>query len=389
MKRILFFCITVIAAACSSEQKEIHYLNVNPETVELSENETVIKIQVSSSTSWTATGSNDWYKLSMTQSVNNETVEVKINENSASEARVAYISFSADYNKIIKTVKIIQRGVPLLYSDSLALVKFYNATDGDNWNIKTGWKTANFDSWYGVTVKNGRVRSIKFENNNLSGNLIAELEKLTMLDTLSLVSEPGVTGNFPVEITRLPNLKYLNFTGTSISGNIPVETGNMTGLRTLVLSSNSLLNKTVTLPLEIGNLVDLTTLKIDSITINPTVLEKLTKLEYLSLDSCKINGEFPSHILTFANIKYISLKNNTLYGNIPPELSSLTNLESLILSGNRFSGKVPDEFIQFQNLKELRIENNFLEGVLPAEILDIENVTVCPQIGKGFTNHQC
>ena len=65
--------------------------------------------------------------------------------------------------------------------DSLELIKFYDATDGDNWLINTGWKDRQLPvwQWHGVgidwIVKNQDtmvvVIEIELEQNELKGNL--------------------------------------------------------------------------------------------------------------------------------------------------------------------------------------------------------------------------
>src|SRR5260221_3329302 len=67
-----------------------------------------------------------------------------------------------------------------LVPDSLefkALKDLYTNTDGSSWTTKTNWPTtwpstatsAQFGTWYGVTVTNGDISTIAMANNNLTG----------------------------------------------------------------------------------------------------------------------------------------------------------------------------------------------------------------------------
>lgn len=60
-------------------------------------------------------------------------------------------------------------------SDRDVLVAFYRATGGPQWKNNDGWDTSvDISSWYGVTVRDGRVVKLSLgltlEANNLRGN---------------------------------------------------------------------------------------------------------------------------------------------------------------------------------------------------------------------------
>ena len=114
------------------------------------------------------------------------------------------------------------------YTDSLALVMLYNATNGDNWTNKTGWLgTGNFSTWFGITVDtNNRITAINLNNNNLTGTLPTEVANLSHLTSLNIKNNL-LTGNLPPlsRITTLTNLEVEDnkfvFANLSASGLVP------------------------------------------------------------------------------------------------------------------------------------------------------------------------
>ncbi|MDR1886767.1 MAG: leucine-rich repeat domain-containing protein [Prevotellaceae bacterium] len=400
MKRILLIIWSLaLFAACSDNEKAASDLTVIPSLIEFDNTESVQKIHIGSNTAWkTASTAEEWCTVSILQKFGNDTAEIRVVENTAYYERIAYVSFSNPENTIVRTVKVIQKSLGrqmFREDDSLTLVKFYDATGGDQWTDNTGWKTSSLENWYGVVIKNDRVTGIKFDSNNLSGALIPELGELAMLDTLSIVSEKDVTGSIPVAIADLPNLAYLNISGTSVSGNIPPQLGNLAALEELILSENP--NVTGTVPAELGNLVNLKKLDINSLPATdksiPAELGNLVNLKYLALDSCNLNGAIPGEIFGLTNLEYLSLNNNKLGVDFPVGVTALTKLKHLILSGNNFLGTIPEELADLE-LVTLRLENNYLSGTIPDGILskiDGNLFSVCPQKFDfpSFGNHEC
>ena len=90
-----------------------------------------------------------------------------------------------------------------LEKDSMALVALYNETGGDNWKNNRDWLTSdNLESWFGVTLENGRVARISLSDNNLRGTLPSELSDLTELTKLSIGSN-FLTGAIPSSLLNL------------------------------------------------------------------------------------------------------------------------------------------------------------------------------------------
>ena len=114
----------------------------------------------------------------------------------------------------------------------MALIDFYEATNGPNWKRNDNWITSNpLDDWYGVTTdSDGVVVGLDLENNGLEGRIrryvIVHLDGLTYLD----LSSNNISGNIPPEISELEGLECLFLEKTSISGTLPYELGSLANL---------------------------------------------------------------------------------------------------------------------------------------------------------------
>lgn len=72
-------------------------------------------------------------------------------------------------------------------ADSLALVAFYNATEGYfQWDNNTNWLSGPLNTWYGITVVGGRVTQIQLSANDIRGKVPDEFRNLTALEALHL-----------------------------------------------------------------------------------------------------------------------------------------------------------------------------------------------------------
>lgn len=146
--------------------------------------------------------------------------------------------------------------------DREALVAFFNATCGLNWNESEGWLTdAPIGQWHGVTVDgSGRVIELEFRKNGLRGELPRQLGSLARLQTLSLPNN-ALSGEIPPELGNLESLSGLNLENNRLSGRIPPELGNLTNLTWMVIGWNRLSGE---IPAELGNLTNLRTLRLDN-----------------------------------------------------------------------------------------------------------------------------
>ena len=142
-------------------------------------------------------------------------------------------------------------------AERAALVAFYNATGGDNWENNDNWLSdAPLGEWYGVTTDEiGRVTILDLSGNDilpypipdpvtgptgeLKGEIPPELGNLTGLESLILLGGE-LSGKIPSTLGRLSHLKWLLLSDNQLSGEIPPELGQLSKLQVLALSKNQL-----------------------------------------------------------------------------------------------------------------------------------------------------
>ena len=90
--------------------------------------------------------------------------------------------------------------------DRAALAALYDATDGANWRSKDNWLSdAPLDEWYGVTTDDsGRVTVLSLRDNNLRGEIPAEVGGLLNLERLWTGGSNRLTGCLPKTLQDIP-----------------------------------------------------------------------------------------------------------------------------------------------------------------------------------------
>ncbi|NOT36680.1 MAG: T9SS type A sorting domain-containing protein [Saprospiraceae bacterium] len=245
-------------------------------------------------------------------------------------------------------------------SDSLILVKFNQATNGDNWFTKWNFSTP-ISSWHGVFINtSGCVTQINLNNNNLTGFIPNEIGGLGSLSKLFLFSN-SLEGSLPATIGSLSELVELNLEGNKISGVIPNTIASLTKLTFISLASNQLQSS---IPPGIFSLSELIQLRLNSNQLSGTItddIQFLTKVQVLDLSENQLQGTIPSGISALSQIQDLSLNDNLFSGQLPASMSGLTKMINLWLQNNRFTGIVPN--LTAAPLLSLRVENNFFTGI--------------------------
>jgi len=223
-------------------------------------------------------------------------------------------------------------------SDSLELVKFYDATGGINWSpaYQSPWlvKSQPIWKWHGIST-------------NAQG-----------CATAMVLSDPILTGNL-LDL-NLPALTELSITRSNLNGNIP-NFSQLPALKTLSLSNNTLSGS---IP-DFTQLPKLALMDLDSNMLSGTVpnFTKTPLLEYLDLAQNALDGEIPNFD-SIPKLKHLNLSLNQLSGLIP-NFDQIPALEFLELADNQLSGTIPD-FGKTPNLTRLYLNFNRLIGPVPA-----------------------
>jgi len=106
-------------------------------------------------------------------------------------------------------------------SEGIALMAFYEATNGDNWTTNTNWMVdSTVGNWFGVTVSGGHVTQLDLSSDaNVSGtfalaDLPASMEQLILYNTSSTIT--GALSDLPASMLYL----HLGSTSSTITGSL-------------------------------------------------------------------------------------------------------------------------------------------------------------------------
>jgi Leucine-rich repeat (LRR) protein len=264
--------------------------------------------------------------------------------------------------------------------DSLALVAFFDSTNGQNWS--TPWDLEQpVSSWSGITINQDRVTRISITSNTLSGNLPEQMTDLDSLDYLTIRLNTELT-KFPYFLASLKNLYQLNLANNGID-TLTSEIGNFKHLQYLYLNSNKIIGE---LPAELGQLTTLTHFNIsqnDFSGIIPVEILNLTNLE-----SFRAGGNLFTSMPDFSQLPLLNdlwIENNLFSGPLPGWVSDMTQMVSLNLGGNSFDGEFPASFANMQLLRWFYMSSNNFSGSIPAEIGSMKNVIFLELYNNNFT----
>ncbi|MDX1685743.1 MAG: hypothetical protein R3275_10945, partial [Saprospiraceae bacterium] len=229
----------------------------------------------------------------------------------------------------------------ILESDSLALVDFYNALDGDNWVNNDSWLSSPVEEWHGITIDAGRVTRIRLTSNGLSGTIPLSFNDLESLEEVYLTSNE-ITSPLP-DMSNLTNVTTFAFYDNNLNSTFPESIRNLTGIRILNLGSNSLT----------GEL--------------PEWLPELNRLEDLSLTTNNLNGEIIEVLRDLPNLEKIRLFGNEFSGPLP-DFSIFSSLKELVVGRNDFTGTFPGWITEIDSLRYLHLGDCELSGTVPENL---------------------
>ncbi|XP_062101919.1 receptor-like protein 7 [Humulus lupulus] len=211
---------------------------------------------------------------------------------------------------------------------------------------------------------------------DISSAVPKSLENLSSLISL-LLEDCKLTGEFPINIFQLPNLRSLNVVfNKDLTGRFPVVLDQKCSLKSLLLGFTGFSGD---LPSSIEKLASLT--ELDGTSCNflgviPASIGKLKQLTSLDLSNNYFVGQIPPSIGNLTQLTSLGLSYNNLVGQIPSFIGNLTQLTFLDLSSNQFSGPIPLSFSKLINLETLSLNDNNLSGTMNFDMFNgLKNLT--------------
>ncbi|KAL1814006.1 hypothetical protein ACET3Z_024071 [Daucus carota] len=193
-------------------------------------------------------------------------------------------------------------------------------------------------------------------------------------------------GKFPDSITSCSFLKELNMTSMNLTGPLP-DLSPLTSLKLLDLSYNYFTGE---FPLSVTNLTNLELLNFNenggfNFWQLPENFSKLTKLKYMILSTCKIQGRIPESIGNMTALVDLELSGNFFTGKIPAQIGLLKNLRMLELYYNQLVGEIPEELGNLTELVDFDLSVNFLTGEVPNSICSLPKLEVLQLYNNSLT----
>ena len=286
---------------------------------------------------------------------------------------------------------------PGLVSDCDALLAARDTLAGTatlNWSVDTP-----ITDWTGIVVDGtpGRVIELHLNRVGLTGEIPIELGSLSNLRYLNL-SDNRLTGGIPMELVGLVNLQSLYLVGNRLTGCVPdgfrdvpnndiarlglsfcSEHPCVSGGAVVDVTNDGLLSDCETLLAARDVLAGTVTLNwSDDISIanwSGVVLSgRPGRVTAIHLSWLGLTGEIPAQLGNLSNLVTLRLSANQLTGEIPKELENLMNLEDLSLGSNQLTGEIPKELGSLTNLVQLSLGSNQLDSEIPKELGSLSNL---------------
>ena len=263
-------------------------------------------------------------------------------------------------------------------SEYATLLDFYQSTNGNQWNDKTGWQFVNYTNCSrgmneicidyiptmlncsitltGTTTNNNNsnnntnnddysITTFETMGNNLNGTLPASLVNLTQMSLFSIQTEPLLTGYIPSSVYNWTKLQHL-FVAETVSLHFQITSD--------ICNLNEL------------ELIEFTT--IGSITgIIPDCIGNFTKLYQLWLDiPCVITGSLPASLFTLPQLAILRIVQSPNNSNSNINSNHNHNYDLSPVS----AGHLPS-VIDLPKLTYFYLDHTYLGGTIPQSICNI------------------
>nr|GMD88716.1 MDIS1-interacting receptor like kinase 2-like [Ipomoea batatas] len=235
-----------------------------------------------------------------------------------------------------------------------------------------------------VNLRNLKI--LQLHTNQFSGHIPQEIGLLTSLIDLELNSN-NLIGQIPTSIGNLKILRVLYLSENRLSGSIPATIGNLSNLRTLALFSNHL---TGPLPenLCLGKSLTYFSVVYNNFSGNiPKGIKNCTTLQRVRLEHNKLSGDISEDFGIYPNLTYIDLSSNNFHGQLSSNWGLCSNLAALKISRNRISGKIPPELANASHLEFLDLSSNQLVGNIPKSFSTLHSLGVLKLDGNKLSGN--
>ncbi len=214
--------------------------------------------------------------------------------------------------------------------DSASLAYVFGQLGGAGWNNATNWLTGPLDTWYGVDVVNTRVDSVQ-----LSGN--------------------GLTGELPLEMGYVLNLKKLDLSNNFLQDTIDAELAQLTQLQILDLHNNRIDEMA-----DLSSIPTLNTIHLDTNFFDFGDLEPYVGVPTFTYENQKIVNDVPVDSTAKISVpividKTINGAENNFQWYLNDNLINGADLEDYALPG----GFLPVD----SGVYVLRVSNNIVTGL--------------------------
>ncbi|KAM5573196.1 hypothetical protein ABKV19_012969 [Rosa sericea] len=215
-----------------------------------------------------------------------------------------------------------------------------------------------------------KIGILRLHDNNFSGEL-PSLENCTGLLMVD-IGNNNLSGKIPTWIGQsLTNLVILRLRSNEFNGIIPFSLCNLATIHVLDLSHN---NISGALPHCFNNI---TVLADDVVQFYNLVVELVWKgieieftnnlwhLRSIDISSNSLVGEIPESIMSMQNLISLNFSRNKFTGKLLENFGNMKKLESLDLSRNHICGKIPTSFASLNFLSVLDLSHNNFSGRIP------------------------
>ncbi|XP_047307650.1 receptor-like protein 7 [Impatiens glandulifera] len=248
--------------------------------------------------------------------------------------------------------------------------------------LPTWNQTTDCCQWLGIGCDlNGRVIVLDLNGEMISGgiNQTSSLFSLQFLQRLNLANNRFNSAQIPSGVGNLIELRYLNLSSCGLTGQIPIELSRLTRLVVLDLSSlyfaglESLKLENPNLMMFVRNMTVLKELYLDGVNISASgnewgqaISSSLPNLEVLSMSNCYLAGPIDHSLMNLTFLSIIRLDQNNLSTNVPDFIADFRNLTVLRLSSCNLNGTFPEKILKAPTLQILDLTTNAkLHGSLP------------------------